>query len=365
MRGVFNFLEHIKGKRNMVNKSEITGAGRLDWLDALKGFAIIAVVIGHVLLGFVENKAFPDVNQNMKSIMDWIYTWHMPLFFALSGFTYSLSCLNSTSINTKKIKIKALNLVAVYLFFSIALGGLKIVFAAFVDNPMDIEKFFKGLLFPNTLMWYLWVLAFYYVFFIKIIRIKSNIILAFLFITMLFLGRIGDELTSLRLCVKNFLCCAGYFYIGIWIEKKRKIPQYFGLVSVLIAGCFGFFYFAHYNTFGFMPLVVRIILESLNAAAVTILCFFIFMEYAVGSHFKVLRQWGVASLVIYLTHTYVVTAMKVVIIRIGFSNGFIAVISTWIVGMVIPYIIWKVSNRVRWIGYVFNPVKIFNRGMEH
>ena len=156
------------------------------------------------------------------------------------------------------------------------------IFATFVDNPMDIEKFLKGLLFPNTLMWYLWVLAFYYVFFIKIIRMRSNIILAFLFITMLFVGRIGEELISLRLCVKNFLCCAGYFYI--WIEKKRKIPQYFRLISVLIAGCFGFFYFAYNNAFSFMPLIVRIILESLNAAAVTILCFFVFMEYTDGSH---------------------------------------------------------------------------------
>lgn len=107
----------------MVNKSEITEAGRLDWLDALKGFAICAVVIGHVLLGFVENKAFPEANQNMKRIMDWVYTWHMPFFFALSGFTYSLSCLNSTSINIKKINIKTLNLAAVYLCFSIVLGG--------------------------------------------------------------------------------------------------------------------------------------------------------------------------------------------------------------------------------------------------
>lgn len=316
------------------------------------------------MLGFIENEAFPDANQNMKKIMDWIYTWHMPLFFAISGFTYSLSCLNSTSINIKKINKKAINLAELYLLFSIALGGLKIIFASLVDNPMDIEKFLKGLLFPNTLMWYLWVLSLYYVIFIKIIRIKSKIILAFVFCIALFLGRIAGERMNLRLCIENFLYCAGYFYIGICIEKRRKLPRYIGMISVLIIGCFGFFYFLHYNAFIHMSLFVRIILEALNAAAVTIFSFFMFMEYASGNHLKILRQWGMASLVIYLTHTYVVTAMKVVIIRLGFSNVFIAVIATWMTGMVIPYIIWITSNRVRWIGYVFNPVKIFDRGMK-
>lgn len=56
---------------------------------------------------------------------------------------------------------------------------------------------------------------------------------------------------------------------------------------------------------------------------------------------------GVASLAIYLMHTYVVTAMKVVIIRSGVSEVFIVVIATWITGMIIPYIIWIISNRVR------------------
>lgn len=35
---------------------------RIEWLDALKGVAIIAVVFGHSLLGYTENNAFGEYN---------------------------------------------------------------------------------------------------------------------------------------------------------------------------------------------------------------------------------------------------------------------------------------------------------------
>jgi fucose 4-O-acetylase-like acetyltransferase len=50
-----------------------TGRARLDWVDALKGIGIIAVVAGHVW--------------TRGAVRDAIYTVHMPLFFILSGYT--------------------------------------------------------------------------------------------------------------------------------------------------------------------------------------------------------------------------------------------------------------------------------------
>lgn len=43
-----------------------------EWIDVLKGIGIILVVIGHV-----NTKGF---------LVQWLYTFHMPLFFALSGY---------------------------------------------------------------------------------------------------------------------------------------------------------------------------------------------------------------------------------------------------------------------------------------
>ncbi|MBB5987233.1 acyltransferase family protein [Sphingobium lignivorans] len=48
-------------------------SARLDWVDALKGLGIIAVVAGHVW--------------TRGAVRDGIYAFHMPFFFILSGYT--------------------------------------------------------------------------------------------------------------------------------------------------------------------------------------------------------------------------------------------------------------------------------------
>lgn len=50
---------------------------RIEWIDSLKGFAIILVVLGHNTGG--ENAAYR-----------FLYTFHMPLFFLISGFLFSM-----------------------------------------------------------------------------------------------------------------------------------------------------------------------------------------------------------------------------------------------------------------------------------
>lgn len=60
------------------NKNE----NRIDWVDISKGLGIILVIIGHcVYLGGL--------------IHNWIFSFHMPLFFILSGIFIRKIKLNS------------------------------------------------------------------------------------------------------------------------------------------------------------------------------------------------------------------------------------------------------------------------------
>ena len=52
------------------NKSE-----RVEWIDCAKGIGIILVIMGHSIC--------PD------TLLYWLYTFHMPLFFFLSGLTFN------------------------------------------------------------------------------------------------------------------------------------------------------------------------------------------------------------------------------------------------------------------------------------
>ena len=49
--------------------------GRISWIDMAKGYGILFVIIGHLRCGLVVYK--------------WIYTFHIPLFFLLSGYVFS------------------------------------------------------------------------------------------------------------------------------------------------------------------------------------------------------------------------------------------------------------------------------------
>lgn len=71
--------------------------GRLEWIDVLKCIVMYLVVVGHAI----------PVDQNTN--LGWyIYSFHMPLFFIISGMTFYLQCskksftLHSLAINKTK-----------------------------------------------------------------------------------------------------------------------------------------------------------------------------------------------------------------------------------------------------------------------
>lgn len=59
-------------------------ASRIDWPDAAKGVGIVLVVAGHMVGGLIDSDV-PVANWPLREIFVAIYTFHMPLFFILSG----------------------------------------------------------------------------------------------------------------------------------------------------------------------------------------------------------------------------------------------------------------------------------------
>jgi len=83
---------------------------RLDYIDALKGFAILLVVMGHVLAGYYPSyKDALDANSQGMILWRVIYSFHMPLFMFCSGFVFYktkvfFSTKNTASLISKRFK---------------------------------------------------------------------------------------------------------------------------------------------------------------------------------------------------------------------------------------------------------------------
>ena len=60
---------------------------RIIWIDISKGLGIILVVLGHTSLSKISQISY-----------DWIYSFHMPLFYLLSGL-----CFNNHKYNNFRI----------------------------------------------------------------------------------------------------------------------------------------------------------------------------------------------------------------------------------------------------------------------
>lgn len=79
---------------------------RQGWVDSLKGLLIVLVVVGHIISG----------NEREQPLYSFIYTFHMPLFFMISG---SLSTNLSDRRACEYVKKKFRTLILPYLSFAI------------------------------------------------------------------------------------------------------------------------------------------------------------------------------------------------------------------------------------------------------
>lgn len=338
---------------------------RILWIDALKGFTIIFVIIGHVLLGYTNNNTFPEFQEIMLKINYWIYSWHMPLFMVISGFAFKIAYFKDKKLDKKRINKQILNLILIYFIFQFGLCLLKIIFNNFVDNKMDFYNLILNLLIPNNIMWYIWVLVIYYF----ILKFIYNQIDNFnIYVCTVILGiiiKIIDNKFGIILGIRNLFYCFQFFIFGIWLANKYLLKENFEMNKKI--NLFSWSYFIIYifllttEYFNIFPIMIKIILELISAYSIIIILFRIFSKI---KKLSFLILCGKESLVIYLLHTYFVTAIKAYVIRSNFLLAGIIIILTTVLSLIICLIIAKLSHKIKFLEYIFKPIIIFERLKE-
>lgn len=89
-------------------KEQVHISSRNQYLDIVKAFAILCVIIGHCIqfgsgAEYLENQAFFE-----NYLFRFIYSFHMPLFMLISGYFFSLSMDKYSWQENAKKKLKAI-----------------------------------------------------------------------------------------------------------------------------------------------------------------------------------------------------------------------------------------------------------------
>lgn len=206
----------------MENKKE-----RLTYLDVAKGIGILLVVIGHV---YAFNRQIVD-----RFFVIWLYSFHMPLFFIISGM---LIAYKDEKDIWKFVKKRIKGILIPYVFFSIF---SIIVFA--IVNDFSREVFVQNV--KATIcgvgidtLWFLPALFFgEVIFFVLRNLLKNKYVICIISAIIYTLGNFMMKDYGLICLFLGRICIAvGFIMIGNYtmnLIRKRNMPLY-GLIVIAI-----------------------------------------------------------------------------------------------------------------------------------
>ncbi|MEH2159826.1 MAG: acyltransferase family protein [Nostoc sp.] len=128
---------------------------KIDWVDYTKGIGIFLVVVGHTLDG-LQKHSIIESSQLFKFILDWIYAFHMPLFFFISGLFVQRSL--STKPLGDFVSSKIAVIVYPYFLWSVLYSLLLIFVSRYTNVKMQVSSIWKIVYDPVLHFWFLYSL---------------------------------------------------------------------------------------------------------------------------------------------------------------------------------------------------------------
>lgn len=296
---------------------------RLETFDIARALCIVLVVVGHYN---------PD-NAPMwwKSVNQFIYSFHMPVFLFISGFIYAFSIKKGNYLTFIWKKVKRLLLP--YLTASIIVVAIKLLTQgfAYVENPVGIDTFIKILYLPAAgyYLWFVWAL---FIMFAIIQLCPSRRAHTLLLLVSIILYFFPHTLPN-AFCLKEFQKMWVFFMLGVVLFELKILPifhtKWFWSVSLVL-------YIVAYSIFpadaNWQQLIVAILGIGMTLSIASMLCAAPWLKE------QIILPIAVSSYTIYLYHTTCSGFAKAALAKISlpdtlFVCGAILVV---ICGLIIP-----------------------------
>lgn len=319
---------------------------RLVWVDSLKGWLILLVVLGHA----IQNTL--GVSCDSDHLWNLIYSFHMPAFMAVSGYVAFRPTMAGEDILTyTNIIIRRFRqLIIPFIIWTFLLILLK--------SDISLGVIINYILYPDKGLWFLWVLFFISALFITgswisdITKIKlewviSSICLFWVIVMVVFEPR----LFGFQFIAYYFL----FYSFGYFIHKYREkviTKKNFILVTLFVIWfILAWFWRMHSlpDWLKFIPLPISLMQYAYRFITAAIAIFILFSAFPMllnsdKEYNRPFIRLGELSLGIYTTH-FIIIGRTVIICR-GFNLSEPMVIATsFVIALLISWlIVWALSK---------------------
>lgn len=282
---------------------------RVAWVDDARGIGIALVVVGHTLPGLWNAGVLSDAGP-ARGLVDWIYSFHMPLFFFLSG----LFAVRAADAPLAPLVATKLRTIAYpYVVWSVIQTLAQVAVGGATNHPADLRSLLSIAWAPIMQFWFLYAL-----FLIALaagalqragLRPPAILVLSVALYVWAQVGSLGPW--GVPYTVANNML---YFAAGMtaaaalpaWLGRWRPAPA-------LAVGVAGFAALALAVAVGVQAQPwLRPVLALLGIAATLLL------SASLASALRVawLAAWGRESLAIFVAHSMASAAVRIVLLRV-------------------------------------------------
>lgn len=320
--------------------------------------------------------AFPGSLSIQRNIFQFIYTFHMPLFFLVSGFMYALAYFDADGRpKLNKLKWQLPNIVIIYFFFSALLVAFKLFFAQYTNDQVSSwAPFLNSWRFPIGPYWYLYALFGFYLVSLPLVgwgrRVWSLPILLIVSATAAYFINVNG------FCVNPMLHHLLFFAMGIVAQRNKVtltwLPTIICLaISLVVASLFwgdglnsSNDYVIHLHG---TPKDYIHLQPTVNTFVAIGICLFLWKLFSAipALDNRLFNLCGRYCLEIYVLHCFFTAGFRSVLPALGLHNFYLNLVLNTILSTAIPLLIALATQRLHLHTIIFRPAYALKNLLSH
>lgn len=320
---------------------ETVRPGRVVWIDVARALGIALVVLGHVERGLRSGGILQDggIWQQIDFV---IYTFHMPLFFYLSGMNVQGS-REKPGFFAKRARA----LILPYFVFSILQGLVKLATGGKANSEMAPLDLLLIPVFPISPFWFLYVLFIY----IAVVSFwRPGWPMMALAVAMLLLSPLAGDAGWIFFQLLYFFA----FYVAGILLRPGRIPAWAGLAALAVWGGTCLAGLRGLAGFGPLPLDQYYHLAMLPAAiGGTVALIWLAQrasalgEAGAGAGTALLSYMGRNVIAIYVMHILATAGVRIILSGFGIHAAAPHVILGTLCGIALPLLALAILQKLR------------------